>query len=129
MNELFIGIILDCILYCKFSTFRHSYSVRFKFLNCFTKVELDVDKSVGYPVRAELGRRTGRTSVPSIWIGGQFIGGCNDGPVVTAGDGRVQVYFMYFELLIVLNIIYLQCYLLLNFFFYDFYDSNRNRVA
>jgi glutaredoxin-related protein len=22
----------------------------------------------------------GRTSVPAIWIGGEFIGGCNDGP-------------------------------------------------
>lgn len=22
----------------------------------------------------------GRTSVPAIWIGGNFIGGCNDGP-------------------------------------------------
>ena len=22
----------------------------------------------------------GRTSVPAIWIGGDFIGGCNDGP-------------------------------------------------
>ena len=23
----------------------------------------------------------GRTSVPAIWIGGKFIGGCNDGPM------------------------------------------------
>jgi len=23
----------------------------------------------------------GRTSVPAIWIGGQFVGGCNDGPM------------------------------------------------
>jgi len=23
----------------------------------------------------------GRTSVPAIWIGGKFIGGCNDGPL------------------------------------------------
>lgn len=43
-------------------------------------LELDQDKSIGYPIRAELGRRTGRTSVPSIWIDGQFIGGCDDGP-------------------------------------------------
>jgi glutaredoxin len=43
-------------------------------------IELDLDRKVGYPIRAELGKLTGRTSVPSIWIGGQFIGGCNDGP-------------------------------------------------
>lgn len=23
----------------------------------------------------------GRTSVPAIWIDGQFVGGCNDGPM------------------------------------------------
>lgn len=23
----------------------------------------------------------GRTSVPAIWIGGKFVGGCNDGPM------------------------------------------------
>jgi len=22
----------------------------------------------------------GRTSVPAVWIGGEFVGGCNDGP-------------------------------------------------
>ena len=43
-------------------------------------LELDQDKAIGYPIRAELGKRTGRTSVPSIWIDGQFIGGCDDGP-------------------------------------------------
>jgi glutaredoxin-related protein len=29
--------------------------------------------------RAELAALTGRTSVPSVWIGGQFVGGYNDG--------------------------------------------------
>ena len=32
-------------------------------------------------MRAELGELVGRTSVPAIWIGGQFVGGCNDGPM------------------------------------------------
>ena len=50
------------------------------------QVELDVDKKTGYPIRAELGKRTGRTSVPSIWIGGRFIGGCNDGPVISLSN-------------------------------------------
>jgi glutaredoxin-related protein len=44
-------------------------------------VELNLDMELGYPIRAELGKRTGRTSVPSVWIGGQFVGGCNDGPL------------------------------------------------
>mmetsp|Transcript_26082 Transcript_26082/g.57751 ORF Transcript_26082/g.57751 Transcript_26082/m.57751 type:complete len:319 (+) Transcript_26082:46-1002(+) len=44
-------------------------------------VELNLDKELGYPIRAELGKRTGRTSVPSVWIGGKFVGGCNDGPM------------------------------------------------
>jgi glutaredoxin-related protein len=29
--------------------------------------------------RSELAGLTGRTSVPSIWIGGQYVGGYNDG--------------------------------------------------
>ena len=48
----------------------------------------------GYPIRAELGKRTGRTSVPSIFIGGTFVGGCNDGPfggvVAMKEDGSLQ---------------------------------------
>jgi len=42
-------------------------------------VELDI-VSDGKPLRAELANLVGRTSVPAVWIGGQFIGGCNDGP-------------------------------------------------
>ena len=30
-------------------------------------------------IRAELAVKTGRTSVPSVWIGGKYVGGCNDG--------------------------------------------------
>lgn len=33
----------------------------------------------GYATRAELAEITGRTSVPAIFVGGEFIGGCNDG--------------------------------------------------
>jgi len=28
-----------------------------------------------------MGEMVGRTSVPAIWIGGEFVGGCNDGPM------------------------------------------------
>jgi glutaredoxin len=43
-------------------------------------VECDEDPD-GNAIRAELGQRTGRTSMPSIWIrGAGYIGGCNDGP-------------------------------------------------
>lgn len=43
-------------------------------------MELDIDRKEGNAIRNELAKRTGRTSVPSIWIRGDFIGGCNDGP-------------------------------------------------
>lgn len=43
-------------------------------------VELDKPWSEGNPIRAALGRRVGRTSVPFIFICGNYIGGCEDGP-------------------------------------------------
>mmetsp|Transcript_20614 Transcript_20614/g.44865 ORF Transcript_20614/g.44865 Transcript_20614/m.44865 type:complete len:234 (+) Transcript_20614:131-832(+) len=44
-------------------------------------IELDeLEGNTGNEIRANLGRKTGRTSVPSIFIGGNYIGGCNDGP-------------------------------------------------
>ena len=33
----------------------------------------------GYALRAELAELTGRTSVPALYVGGEFVGGCNDG--------------------------------------------------
>ena len=33
----------------------------------------------GYALRAELAEATGRTSVPALYVGGSFVGGCNDG--------------------------------------------------
>eukprot|EP00903_Cladosiphon_okamuranus_P010021 g9503.t1 len=44
-------------------------------------VELD-ERQDGNAIRYELSQITGRTSVPQIWIGGEFVGGCNDGPGV-----------------------------------------------
>jgi len=35
----------------------------------------------GKGLRAEMAEVFGRTSVPAIWIGGAFVGGCNDGPM------------------------------------------------
>ena len=43
-------------------------------------VRLDDPWSEGNVKRAALGRLTGKSSVPSIWIGGEYIGGCDDGP-------------------------------------------------
>jgi len=45
----------------------------------YKAVELDLETD-GAAMRARLGARTSRTSVPSIWIGGEFVGGLNDGP-------------------------------------------------
>uniref|UniRef100_A0A7S4B3Q8 Glutaredoxin domain-containing protein n=1 Tax=Chrysotila carterae TaxID=13221 RepID=A0A7S4B3Q8_CHRCT len=55
----------------------------------YSVVELDEDAQ-GPAIRARLGARTSRTSVPSIWIGGDCIGGLNDGfpgllPLVDSG--------------------------------------------
>ena len=44
----------------------------------YTVVELN-EADGGYALRAELAEKTGRTSVPALYIGGQFVGGCNDG--------------------------------------------------
>lgn len=40
--------------------------------------ELDLETG-GYAIRAMLGRRTGRTSMPSVWVKGTYVGGANDG--------------------------------------------------
>lgn len=45
----------------------------------YVAIELD-QMPEGYAIRAELAERTGRTSMPNIWINGKSIGGCNDGP-------------------------------------------------
>ena len=47
----------------------------------YRALELDeLEGNLGNEIRAQLGRRTQRTSVPSIFVKGEFIGGCNDGP-------------------------------------------------
>lgn len=47
----------------------------------YKTIELDLlEGNEGNEIRAELGKMTKRTSVPSIFIGGEYIGGCNDGP-------------------------------------------------
>lgn len=47
----------------------------------YASLELDtLEGNEGNEIRAILGRKTRRTSVPAIFINGDFIGGCNDGP-------------------------------------------------
>ena len=58
----------------------------------YKAVELNEPWSEGNPVRAALGRRTGKSSVPSIWINGKYIGGCDDGPNEDA-PGLVKLAF------------------------------------
>ena len=45
----------------------------------FKAFELNEMGDEGKALRAELAERTGRTSVPSTFIAGEGIGGCNDG--------------------------------------------------
>lgn len=44
----------------------------------YTNIELDVVEE-GNAKRAELANIVGRTSVPAVFIGGTYVGGCNDG--------------------------------------------------
>ena len=57
-------------------------------------IELDTIGKEGYAFRAELAEMTDRTTVPAIWIGGEFVGGCNDGPkggvVTLQQSGQLQ---------------------------------------
>lgn len=47
----------------------------------YNVMELDqLEGNEGNEIRAALGKQVKRTSVPSIFIGGKSIGGCNDGP-------------------------------------------------
>lgn len=48
----------------------------------YATVELDTLGAEGHALRAELGKRTGRTSVPAVFVGGQCLGGYGDGPGV-----------------------------------------------
>lgn len=58
----------------------------------YVSVELDeLPGNEGNEIRAVLGKLTGRTSVPSIFVKGRFVGGCNDGspglfPLVERGE-------------------------------------------
>ncbi|CAL8462897.1 g2431 [Coccomyxa elongata] len=45
----------------------------------YLALELDT-MADGNAIRSELAKRTNRTSMPNIWINGEGIGGCNDGP-------------------------------------------------
>lgn len=47
-------------------------------------VELDALGAEGHAMRVELGKRTGRSSVPSVFIAGASVGGFSDGPGVQA---------------------------------------------
>lgn len=47
-------------------------------------IYLDQPWEEGNPKRAELGKMVGRTSVPFVYIGGEYIGGMDDGPTFEA---------------------------------------------
>uniref|UniRef100_A0A7S2GQY4 Glutaredoxin domain-containing protein n=1 Tax=Helicotheca tamesis TaxID=374047 RepID=A0A7S2GQY4_9STRA len=42
-------------------------------------IKLDEPWDKGNILRAELGKWTGKTSVPSVWIGGEYVGGFDEG--------------------------------------------------
>ncbi len=61
----------------------------------YEAIELDeLEGNEGNEIRANLGRKTGRTSVPSIFVGGNYIGGCNDGPGLVPLDQSGELDLM-----------------------------------
>lgn len=55
-------------------------------------VRLDDPWSKGNPLRAELGKKIGRTSVPFIFMGGEYVGGY-DGGLDDSKPGIVDMAF------------------------------------
>ena len=55
-------------------------------------VRLDDPWEEGNPMRAELGKRVGRTSVPCVFVGGEYVGGY-DGGVGEESPGLVDLAF------------------------------------
>ena len=81
------GVVLFSATYCPFSG-RVKQELNDRCIP-FTVYETNVLPS-GPALVAELGRRTGRTSIPSLFIAGVSIGGCNDGtpglrPLIASG--------------------------------------------
>ncbi len=56
-------------------------------------VRLDDPWSKGNPIRAELGKKIGRTSVPFIFVGGKYIGGYDGGLDEVDSPGIVNMAF------------------------------------
>ena len=49
-----------------------------------TVVRLDDPWEEGNKLRSELGRMVGQSSVPAIFVNGEYVGGCDDGPTEQA---------------------------------------------
>lgn len=59
----------------------------------YTAIELN-EVEGGMAIRAELAKATGRTSMPNIWVGGQGIGGFNDGPGIKTLKNNGELFKM-----------------------------------
>ena len=63
--------------------------------NSIAYVSLELDElpgNRGNEIRAVVGKKVQRTSVPAIWVGNEFVGGCNDGPglLTLASNGMLS---------------------------------------
>ena len=56
-------------------------------------VRLDNPWQEGIPIRAELGKMNGRSSVPAIFIGGQYVGGFDAGVNSEDSPGILEMAF------------------------------------
>ncbi len=60
----------------------------------YTSIDLDeLEGNKGNEIRAVLGKKTRRTSLPSIFVDKTYIGGCNDGPglLPLAASGELDI--------------------------------------
>ena len=56
-------------------------------------VRLDNPWSEGNPIRAELGKMVGKSSVPAIFLGGKYVGGFDSGVDNTESPGILEMAF------------------------------------
>lgn len=59
----------------------------------YSTIRLDDPWDEGNPIRAEVGKMVGRSSVPMVFIGGEYVGGYDGGLATADAPGLVQLAF------------------------------------
>jgi glutaredoxin 3 len=59
----------------------------------YSTIRLDDPWDAGNPIRAEVGKMVGRSSVPMVFIGGEYVGGYDGGLDTVGAPGLVELAF------------------------------------